>query len=326
MTTIKLNDLGIEVIKFQILLNFYMRPCPYLMPTGYFDQRTHKAVIAFQKTNKLTADGVIGPKTRALLGLKPTSASNKAPFHLVKPWLNIAEAEKGIQEDSRPEKHHARIVEFHQTTTYKATDDETPWCSSFVNWVMIQSGRQGTNKAAAKSWLGWGVSVATPERGDVVVVRDKAAKQGTGYHVGFYISSSPAQITILGGNQGGGRIHGGMVKESQYPLNAYEVVGYRRPPANQTATYLKFGNVKGNVTADSYKDQIAVATVDFDVNRNVSMETGKLSNRESSKPTLSQIAITKLADNSVASLFKEALSGSAGREAVLSFVRTGNKM
>lgn len=117
-----------------------------------------------------------------------------------------------------------------------------------------------------------------------------------------------------------------MVKESQYPLNEYEVVGYRRPPANQTATYLKFGNVKGNVTADSYKDQIAVATVDFDVNRNVSMETGKLSNRESSKPTLSQIAITKLADNSVASLFKEALSGSAGREAVLSFVRTGNKM
>lgn len=66
------------------------------------------------------------------------------------------------------------------------------------------------------------------------------------------------------------------MKESQYPLNAYEVVGYRRPPANQTATYLKFGNVKGNVTADSYKDQIAVATVDFDVNRNVSMETGKL--------------------------------------------------
>jgi len=90
------------------------------------------------------------------------------------------------------------------------------------------------------------------------------------------------------------------------------------------AIYLKFGNVKGNVTADGYAGQIAIISADFGVSRSVSMEAGNLSNRESSKPTLSQISITKKADNSVAALFKEALTGSAGQEAVLTFVRTGS--
>ena len=90
------------------------------------------------------------------------------------------------------------------------------------------------------------------------------------------------------------------------------------------AIYLKFGNVKGNVTAEGYADQVAVASIHFRVERKVSMEAGNLSNRESSKPSLSQITITKKADNSVAALFKEALTGSAGQEATLTFVRTGS--
>jgi type VI secretion system secreted protein Hcp len=89
------------------------------------------------------------------------------------------------------------------------------------------------------------------------------------------------------------------------------------------AIYLKFGNVKGNVTADGYAGQIAVSSVNFGVSRKVSMEAGNLSNREATKPNLSTISITKKADNSVAALFKEALTGSAGQEAVLTFVRTG---
>lgn len=92
------------------------------------------------------------------------------------------------------------------------------------------------------------------------------------------------------------------------------------------AIYLKFGNVKGNVTADGYAGQIAVKSINFEGSRKVSMETGNLSNRESSKPTLSLIQITKRADSSVAALFKEFLTGSAGQEAVIAFVRTGDKI
>lgn len=89
------------------------------------------------------------------------------------------------------------------------------------------------------------------------------------------------------------------------------------------AIYLKFGNVKGNVTAEGYAGQIAVNRIRFGVARNVSMEAGNLSNRESTKPNLSVITISKKADNSVAALFKEALTGSAGQEATITFVRTG---
>ena len=89
------------------------------------------------------------------------------------------------------------------------------------------------------------------------------------------------------------------------------------------AIYLKFGNLKGNVTADGYAGQIALTSIDFGGSRNVSMETGNLSNRESSKPNLTPIEITKKADSSVAALFKEFLTGSAGQEAIITFVRTG---
>ena len=92
------------------------------------------------------------------------------------------------------------------------------------------------------------------------------------------------------------------------------------------AMYLKFGNVKGNVTADGYAGQIALTRVKLGVARNVTMEAGNLSNRESSKPNVSAITIKKKADSSVAALFKEALTGSAGQEATITFVRTGDKV
>lgn len=90
------------------------------------------------------------------------------------------------------------------------------------------------------------------------------------------------------------------------------------------AIYLKFGSVKGNVTADGFTGQIALLTAEFEGSRKVTMETGNLSNRESGKPNLTPFQITKQADSSAAGLFKEFLTGSAAQEAVLSFVRTGS--
>ncbi|HEX5760734.1 MAG TPA: TIGR02594 family protein [Thermoanaerobaculia bacterium] len=64
-----------------------------------------------------------------------------------------------------------RIVEYHRTTSLRATDDEVPWCSAFVNWCMREAGLRGTGSAAARSWLTWGSRLATPRRGCVTVLR-----------------------------------------------------------------------------------------------------------------------------------------------------------
>jgi len=232
MTTIKLNARGPEVQKLQLLLNTRVNPPPNLRVDGHFGQRTHLAVVAFQRAKGLVADGVVGPKTRVALGLKPVSvpvAAVAAPPTPLAPWMDIAVAELGVAEDSLPGQHNARIVEYHQTTSLKATDDETPWCSSFVNWVIKQSGRNGTNSAAAKSWLNWGVEDTAPSRGTIVVIKkktagtDHATGTATGFHVGFFVSSTATHIRILGGNQSD------KVKESNFALSAYEVKGYRKP-------------------------------------------------------------------------------------------------
>lgn len=89
------------------------------------------------------------------------------------------------------------------------------------------------------------------------------------------------------------------------------------------AIYLEYEGIKGNVTAEGYADHIAVESVSFGVGRGISMEAGNLSNRESTRPSLSEITLSKLADNSVTSIFKEAVTGSAGKKVVIKFVRTG---
>jgi uncharacterized protein (TIGR02594 family) len=229
MTNLKLNDRGPDVKKLQLLLNTQVTPRPNLEIDGHFGPATHKAVVAFQAAHKLTADGVVGPKTRAALGLKPTPTAPAAPPGPLTDWMDIAVAELGVHEDSQPGKHNARIVEYHQTTTLKATTDETPWCSSFVNWVMVQSGRAGTNNALARSWLDWGTAVDPPQLGDVIVIKKKtpgttqATGSPTGYHVGFFVSQTVASVRILGGNQGD------QVKYSNFMLTGYDVKGYRRP-------------------------------------------------------------------------------------------------
>jgi len=89
------------------------------------------------------------------------------------------------------------------------------------------------------------------------------------------------------------------------------------------AIFLEYEGVKGNVTADGYKDHIALKSVRFGVRRGISMEPGNMSNREATRPVVNQITVTKAADVSATALFKEAVTGSAGKKAVLKFVQTG---
>lgn len=141
-------------------------------------------------------------------------------------WLTIARAEIGVKEIPGPG-DHPRIVEYHATTSLRATDDEVPWCSSFVSWCLKQAGIVGTNSAEAISWAKWG-SACAPQLGAITVIRHKRRPDSTtgsasGNHVGFLVGADLAHVRLLGGNQAD------MVKESSFPLDRFEVLAYRWP-------------------------------------------------------------------------------------------------
>lgn len=137
------------------------------------------------------------------------------PKHLQIAFGELGQAEiVGISDNPR-------IVEYQKTTktNIKSMSDEVPWCSSFVNWVLVQSGFKGTDMANARSFLSWGKSLDKPKIGDIVIFsRGNEPWQG---HVAFFLDKSNGLVFVLGGNQ-----------SNRVGINGYQegmVLGYRSP-------------------------------------------------------------------------------------------------
>jgi uncharacterized protein (TIGR02594 family) len=120
------------------------------------------------------------------------------------PWMPIADGEYGVVEIPGAV-HNPRVLEYLSTVTNIGPtwrgQDETPWCSAFVNWCVEKAGYVGTKSALSTSWLKWGKKIDTPVKGCISVF----SRPGGGGHVGFYFEETPTlsetYIRILGGNQ-----------------------------------------------------------------------------------------------------------------------------
>ena len=64
--------------------------------TGYYGYITETAVLAFQKDNGLTEDGIAGPKTFSALGMTVTSSTNIAPIVKIRSIDSIREKEDWV--------------------------------------------------------------------------------------------------------------------------------------------------------------------------------------------------------------------------------------
>jgi len=95
--------------------------------------------------------------------------------------------------------HNPRVLQYHNATSLKASTDEVPWCSSFVNFIAQKCGDKGTNSAAARSWEKWGKKLSKPVPGCIVVF-SRGSNPAFG-HVAFYLYESNNNIYVLGGNQ-----------------------------------------------------------------------------------------------------------------------------
>lgn len=147
---------------------------------------------------------------------KSTQSIPSTSGPMLAPWLDIARAEIGVKEIPGS-KHEKRILEYHKATSLESTEDEVPWCSSFVSWCLEKAGVPSTRNAWARSYLAWGTKIERPVVGCIVVF-SRGASSG---HVAFYIDESDAGIQCLGGNQGN------KVCLSTYPKS--RVLGYRIP-------------------------------------------------------------------------------------------------
>ncbi len=93
------------------------------------------------------------------------------------------------------------------------------------------------------------------------------------------------------------------------------------------AIYMNFNNkkIKGNVTATGYEDWIELDSFQLGVGRGISMDVGNMANREASRPSVSEVSITKALDNASGGLFKESLTGVEGVDVQIHIVQTGAK-
>jgi len=172
---------------------------------------------------KVRKDAVQGWCSHKYLSAVATAPAS--PF----PWLAIAQAEIGVKEFPG-DADNPRIVEYLRSTNLGApssSQDETSWCSGFVNWCIERAGYEGTDSAWARSWLKWGKDAGEdPPIGAIVVLQ--RPPDPTSGHVGFLVEKPslavPVEqraIGVLGGNQSDS------VRVSRYP--AARLLGYRVP-------------------------------------------------------------------------------------------------
>lgn len=91
------------------------------------------------------------------------------------------------------------------------------------------------------------------------------------------------------------------------------------------AIYLNFNanSPAGNVTAKGYEDWIEVDSFNFGIGRGITMEAGAMSNREATRPSISEVSVTKRIDAASGGLFKASVTGDEGVKVEIHVVQTG---
>lgn len=135
------------------------------------------------------------------------------------PWLDLAREHKGLREIPGA-LTEPKIASWLKRLGAWWNDDETPWCGTFVAAMMIEcSIALPKHWYRAKGWLDWGVKLAAPVVGCVVVFDRKG-----GGHVAFVVGQDErGRLMCVGGNQGNA-VSDALFEKSR-------VLGYRWPPS-----------------------------------------------------------------------------------------------
>lgn len=168
-------------------------------------------------------------------------------------WLQIARGELGTAEKAG-KVHNPKILEYFAVSgNPHVKDDETAWCSAFVNYCMVKAGYKGTMSLAARSWLTWGRE-SKPQPGAILIFsRGSSTWMG---HVGFYVGETATHYEVLGGNQSN------KVTISKYPKAS--LLGCRMPSTmarsrTVAASIVGSAATGGNVIVEQVKEAQGLA-------------------------------------------------------------------
>ena len=170
--------------------------------------------------------------------------------------LEIASSQIGVKEISGSN-HNQTIVNYAKDTGFEwINDDETPWCSIFMNWCAQKAKLSSSKKANARSWLTVGMPVNYPEPGDVVIFWRGSINSWQG-HVGIFMGYDQAgeRIYTLGGNQGN------QVSITAYPKS--KLLGFRRLSAASSISLPQAPLKKGDTGEEVKKLQDSLKLIGF---------------------------------------------------------------
>ena len=127
----------------------------------------------------------------------------------------------GMREIVDKDKHNVVILKMFAEIGYnQVLDDETAWCSCFINYLALKIHASRSGKLNARSWMHAGQPTKTPVPGDIVVFWREKPESWKG-HVGIFIGyNEHGNIYCLGGNQ-----------DNEVDISVYykeRVLGYRR--------------------------------------------------------------------------------------------------
>ncbi len=153
---------------------------------GEFGPLSKAAAIAWQDQNQPTAKPLPAPEP----------AHWNLPYDVAKQYLGTKEI-PGV-------KNNPLIVRWLRQFASWINDDETAWCSAFVNFCAAEAGYESTGKLNARSWLDVGevIPLQFARKGDVVIFWRVSRNSWQG-HVAFLDHYHPQRGLIyhLGGNQ-----------------------------------------------------------------------------------------------------------------------------
>ncbi|MDH5545249.1 MAG: type VI secretion system tube protein Hcp [Gammaproteobacteria bacterium] len=88
------------------------------------------------------------------------------------------------------------------------------------------------------------------------------------------------------------------------------------------AIYLQYEGIEGTVSSKGHEGWIQLDSMQFGCGRAISTSIGGTADREATKPSISEISVTKLLDKSSPLLFNEATVGKA-KKATIHLCKTG---